>query len=109
MRCQRRLERLLRLRPNPKLIDTLRERSRRRDIQIVAFKLTDHATPAAAQAEVRELLARAAPDFVVHNDLAEQTDTNFPATIHGRDGTSTACATRPDLAAALERLLSSQS
>lgn len=101
--------RLLRLRPNPKLIDTLRERSRRRDIQIVAFKLTDHATPAAAQAEVRELLARAAPDVVVHNDLAEQTDTNFPATIHGRDGTSTACATRPDLAAALERLLSSQS
>lgn len=98
--------RLLRLRPNPKLVDTLRSRSANPAIRIVAFKLTDHASPQEAAAEVQSLRDRARPDLIVHNDLADQRPgADFPATIHAADGEATPCATRRDLAAALERRL----
>lgn len=100
--------RLLRLRPNPKLVDTLRARSPHGPLQMVAFKLTDHATGSEATAEIRILQERAHPDFIVHNDLADQRPgAEFPATIHSADGTATPCASRRELAVALERLLRS--
>jgi len=64
-------ELVLRLRPNPKLIDTLRSRSRNPGIIIVAFKLTNEADPGLRNRAVEELMARAQPDFIVHNDLSE--------------------------------------
>jgi phosphopantothenoylcysteine decarboxylase / phosphopantothenate---cysteine ligase len=97
--------RLLRLRPNPKLVDGLRARSRNSAIQVVAFKLTHHADPAEARLEVDQLFTRAKPDFVVHNDLADRTEGRFPATIHHADGTTTPCPTRTELASALEDVL----
>ncbi|MBI5768269.1 MAG: bifunctional phosphopantothenoylcysteine decarboxylase/phosphopantothenate--cysteine ligase CoaBC [Verrucomicrobia bacterium] len=97
---------VLHLRPNPKLLDSLRARSRNPDVRIVAFKLTHRAAAAEVRHAVKQLFARAAPDFVVHNDLAARTDgERFPATICDREGAATACATRTELALALERLL----
>lgn len=98
----------LTLRPQPKLLDALRARSRTPQLAVVAFKLTTHATDAEAQAAVQTLFAEATPDFVVHNDLAARgvAPGDFPATIHGATlGAPSACATRAELAATLERLL----
>ena len=96
------------LRPQPKLVSGLRARSLNPRLVVVAFKLTADATVAEVGAEVQELLAEAAPDYVVHNDLANRglAPDDFAADIHARhDGSVVHCATRPDLAAALERLL----
>lgn len=92
---------LLELRPQPKLVDTLRERSRNPALTVIAFKLTDGATPAVAQAAVETLFERARVDLVVHNDNAQrgQMAGQFPATIHRRrDHLAIPCANRAELA-----------
>lgn len=96
----------LRLRPNPKLVDSLRARSRNPALQVVAFKLTNGATPAAARRAVQALFGHSAADWVVHNDLAERTNGgDFPAQLHSPGGLVERCATRRDLAVLLERRL----
>lgn len=96
----------LRLRPLPKLLDTLRARAAA-PLRVVAFKLTHGAGGAEAHAEVARLFARAQPDAVVHNDLTARGagPDDFPATLHLADGRAQPCATRSELAAALERWL----
>lgn len=98
----------LRLRPQPKLVDSLRARSRNPRLAVVAFKLTAGAGNAGTPAGVEELFKRSGADFVVHNDLAERgAGDDFPATIHSREGAPVPCATRSELADRLEaRLLS---
>lgn len=98
----------LKLRRNPKLLDTLRQRSQNRDLRIVAFKLTRDAEASAANAAVQRILSTGAADFVVHNDLSERgAGEAFPADIWRADGTlAEHCADRRALATALERLLS---
>ena len=96
----------LRLHAQPKLLDTLRARSRNPRLLVVAFKLTAGADAAAAHAAVAALLQRGA-DLVVHNDLTRQgAGDDFPATIHQPGGApEVRCATRSELAASLEQLL----
>ncbi|MDB6128726.1 MAG: coaBC [Verrucomicrobia bacterium] len=98
---------ILRLKRNPKLVDALRARSRNRAIAVVAFKLTQGATPEAAAAAVMALFEHSAADFVVHNDLADCGESGaFPADIHQAGGGIAAhCNTRAEIAPALERLL----
>lgn len=100
---------LIELKPQPKLVDTLRARSRNPGLLVVAFKLTAGATPAEAQAAVETLFNRAGADFVVHNDNAQRGEgpDQFPATIQrGSDHAVWACATRTEIAVRLEELLS---
>jgi phosphopantothenoylcysteine decarboxylase/phosphopantothenate--cysteine ligase len=98
--------RLLRLKPQPKLIDTLRSRSRQPGLRMVAFKLTDHAATDEIDREIEKLRQRAQPDFIVHNDLRDQRPgADFPATIHAANGARTVCRSRRELALTLERLL----
>lgn len=95
----------LELAPQPKLVAELRGRSRN-PLAVVAFKLTNHATPAEARSAVAALFADAAPDLVVHNDLAARVDGVFPAEIHRPgEGAVVHCANRAELAIALESLL----
>jgi phosphopantothenoylcysteine decarboxylase/phosphopantothenate--cysteine ligase len=98
---------VIRLRPNPKLVDGLRSRSLNDSILVVAFKLTHHATPEEARSAVSSLFAHSGADLVVHNDLADQAGADaFPSEIHFPDSSPPEhCETRADLAAALERLL----
>jgi phosphopantothenoylcysteine decarboxylase/phosphopantothenate--cysteine ligase len=99
---------IIRLRRNPKLLDTLRARSRDPALRIVAFKLTRGATVAEQEAAVVALFAPDGPDFVVHNDLAarEAASGAFPADIWRRDGGAVLhCPDRTALAVALENLL----
>ncbi len=99
---------LLRLKANPKLVDTLRLRSRNPALQVVAFKLTNGAEAVSRHEAVRALFDHSGADWVVHNDLAERGEDPeaFPADIHARhDGSVVHCATRPELMQALEKLL----
>jgi phosphopantothenoylcysteine decarboxylase/phosphopantothenate--cysteine ligase len=98
----------LELRPNPKLLDSLRRRSLNPALGLVAFKLTCGAPPADARESVAELFSSADPDIVVHNDISERGESPdaFPADIYRRGGAEAVhCATRSELAATLERLL----
>jgi phosphopantothenoylcysteine decarboxylase/phosphopantothenate--cysteine ligase len=98
---------VIRLRPNPKLVDGLRARSLNRAVRVAAFKLTRGEDREGALHAVRSLLDHSGADLVVHNDLAERKGADaFPSTVHFADGTAPEpCATRSDLAAALERIL----
>lgn len=98
---------VLRLQRNPKLLDTLRARSRNRAVRIVAFKLTNAATADEVRAAVQPLLGAGRADLVVHNDWsARVAGAAFPADIWSREESRVEhCAGRPELAATLERLL----
>lgn len=62
---------LLRLKPNPKLVDSLRTWSRNPKIRIIAFKLTHEQDSDLRHLSVETLMQRAQPDLIVHNDLSE--------------------------------------
>jgi phosphopantothenoylcysteine decarboxylase / phosphopantothenate---cysteine ligase len=97
------------LRPNPKLVESLRSRSRNPALGLVAFKLTNGAMPRDVRASVTALFTAADADFVVHNDASRRggSPEDFPSDIYRRGGTSAIhCDTRPALAVALERLVS---
>jgi phosphopantothenoylcysteine decarboxylase / phosphopantothenate---cysteine ligase len=98
----------LRLRKNPKLLDTLRARSRNAAAQVVAFKLTRGADPRQVQAAVMPLLKSGAADYVVHNDLAARAGPGglFPAEIWDAHGAIVErCDDRAAIGSALERLI----
>lgn len=101
---------LLRLRPHPKLLDTLRERAVA-PLRVVAFKLTCGAQASEASTAVRTIFARSHADAVVHNDLTARgaAEGDFPASLHLPGGVVRACATRSELAVALESWLASVS
>lgn len=96
---------LIRLAPNPKLLDNLRSWSRNDSIQIVAFKLTNESDSGERSRTVRTLLDRGTSDLVVHNDLAEITDDRHPAEIWTRKGPIVRTTTKTELAEALLGLL----
>lgn len=100
---------VVRLRRNPKLLGTLRSRSRNPAVRVVAFKLTRDADAAAARSAVAAVFANGAADFVVHNDLARRgVNGAFPADIWRPDQTVAAhCPDRAAIAVELERLLTS--
>lgn len=97
---------VLKLRPNPRLVDQLRGWSRA-PFMLVAFKLTHGAAAAEVGAAVQRLFAHSGADYVVHNDLSvRRADGTFPADILRPDGSVAAhCADRRALAVELTRLL----
>jgi phosphopantothenoylcysteine decarboxylase/phosphopantothenate--cysteine ligase len=97
---------VIRLRRNPKLLDTLRARSRHVGVRIIGFKLTQGASPTDIAEAVTAQLASGVVDFVVHNDLARRAAGAFPADIWDARGAIVArCADRADIAPALEKIL----
>ncbi len=97
---------LLRLRPNPRLVDGLRALSPV-PFTLIAFKLTHGAEAREADAAVAKLFAHSGADYVVHNDLTVRNHADtFPATIHRADGSAVIhCHDRGPLAAALVQIL----
>lgn len=97
---------VLKLRPNPRLVDGLRKLSRT-PFTLVAFKLTHGAECGQVGEAVRRLFAHSGADYVVHNDLtARAADGRFPADILRPDGTvAVHCPDRSSLATELARLL----
>ncbi|UXR64125.1 bifunctional phosphopantothenoylcysteine decarboxylase/phosphopantothenate--cysteine ligase CoaBC [Bdellovibrio bacteriovorus] len=59
------------LKRNHKIVDRLKDYSLNKDLKVIAFKLTSHASPEQRTAAVEKLFANSKADFVVHNDLSE--------------------------------------
>lgn len=98
---------ILRLKRNPKILNTLRARSRNPGVRVVGFKLTQGADADAARRAVATLFSSGGVDHIVHNDLAARAaDGTFPADVwtHGLSEPQH-IADRGDLAGALEALL----
>ncbi len=62
---------LLRLKPNPKLLDRIRSWSKNMDLCVIGFKLTDQQDQAQRLAAVKKQFDDSKVDAVVHNDLSE--------------------------------------
>ncbi|HUE95657.1 MAG TPA: bifunctional phosphopantothenoylcysteine decarboxylase/phosphopantothenate--cysteine ligase CoaBC [Longimicrobiaceae bacterium] len=98
----------LQLRPQPKLLDSLRLSSRNPRMAVVAFKLTHGATAAETLPEIQSLFDRGA-DLVVHNDATRRPadPEQFPSGIHRQGHVPfLLCQTRTELAHRLEEILS---
>lgn len=97
----------IRLRKNPKLLDSLRSWSRNANLRVVAFKLTRGADSAEIRCAVEAIFSSGAADFVVHNDLERRAPGDaFPADIWQPGGSiALHCPDRAALATELERLL----
>jgi phosphopantothenoylcysteine decarboxylase/phosphopantothenate--cysteine ligase len=95
------------LRPQPKILDELRCRSRNPRLLVVGFKLTSGSDRAESQAQVNSMLGHGVADLVVHNDLSWRTGEadRFPAEIHQPHGPIVRCETRSQLAVEIERML----
>ncbi|WP_413558884.1 bifunctional phosphopantothenoylcysteine decarboxylase/phosphopantothenate--cysteine ligase CoaBC [Bdellovibrio sp. HCB209] len=59
------------LKRNHKIVDRLKDYSKNKDIKVVAFKLTSHASDEQKKAAVDKLFKASHADFVVHNDLTD--------------------------------------
>lgn len=96
----------LNLKRNPKIIDQLRSYSVNKDIQVIGFKLTAHATDDQAAEKIDSLIKSSATNFVVHNDLFEITSTTHPASVLDHQGKLIArTGTKKELAEKLEQLI----
>ncbi len=97
---------VLRLKSNPKLLDSIRGCSRRREVRVVGFKLTSGASEQEEAAAVGALFAGGAVDLVVHNDLAQRSATGaFPARLWAHGAPVGCCDDRAAIGPALERWL----
>jgi phosphopantothenoylcysteine decarboxylase/phosphopantothenate--cysteine ligase len=92
------VEVVIRLEPNPKLIDSLRDWSRNPKIRVVGFKLTNEPDPVLREERVRALLGRGTTDLVVHNDLSEITSDRHAAQIWNPLGPLARTETKEELA-----------
>lgn len=59
------------LKRNHKIVDRLKEYSANKNIQVIAFKLTSHATADERAMAINKLFKNSHADFVVHNDLTD--------------------------------------
>jgi phosphopantothenoylcysteine decarboxylase/phosphopantothenate--cysteine ligase len=94
---------VIRLAPNPKLIDSLRSWSRNSQITVVGFKLTDDPDAESRLRQVRALVDRGVADLVVHNDIREIDSECHLATIYRGETVVARTASKAELAAELWR------
>lgn len=98
---------VLRLKPNPKLLDRLKQWSANPDIRVIGFKLTDTPDHARRLAAVQKQLDNPAVDIVVHNDLSDISESAHLFCLHGRDQPPVQCNSKGQLAKSINQLLES--
>ncbi|KHD88669.1 MAG: flavoprotein [Bdellovibrio sp. ArHS] len=59
------------LKRNHKIVDRLKDYSKNKNLQVIAFKLTSHATAEEKQKAVLKLFQGSRADYVVHNDMTD--------------------------------------
>jgi phosphopantothenoylcysteine decarboxylase/phosphopantothenate--cysteine ligase len=94
-------ELVLRFKPNPKLIDHLKNWSANPDLKVVGFKLTNEPESPQRMAKVKKLLERGVADLVVHNDLGSINTEKHIAILHSEHGVITTTQNKQDLARAI--------
>lgn len=96
---------LLRLKRNPKLLDSLKDWSCNPALKVIGFKLTDTEDPQKRLAAVRKQLDNSGVDAVVHNDLSDISETGHSFRLH-RDGQKpVSCENSGALAITINKLL----
>lgn len=94
------------LKRNHKIVDRLKDYSRNKNLQVIAFKLTSHASAEERQAAVKKLFTSSHADYVVHNDLTDIDIVNktHKFTLIGKQG-ATACESLGQLTNELIQIL----
>jgi phosphopantothenoylcysteine decarboxylase/phosphopantothenate--cysteine ligase len=92
------------LKPNPKLLDRIRDYSSNPKVRVIGFKLT-HTMNGEQRAKAVARLFQAGVDAVVHNDLGEIGDGHHPYSLYTADGNPVACSDSRELAASIGELL----
>lgn len=95
----------LKLRPNPKLINFVRQWSKRTDIKVVGFKLTKANNEKDRKFAVQKLFLQSQADFVVSNDLSEITEDQHLFRIYSPKGMVSFGKTKVDMAEKLIQLV----
>jgi len=96
---------LLRLKPNPKLLDRLRDWSNNPHVRVIGFKLTDTADLQERLEAVKKQFDASGVDAVVHNDLADISNLGHTFWLHTPSGPPVACADTRALAKTINNFL----
>lgn len=94
----------LHLRRNPKIVAQLKSYSQNKDLKVIAFKLTSHASPADREKAVKKLFSEASVDYVVHNDQSEIKEGHHSFTLHS-PGKVVTCEDTARLASELVQII----
>lgn len=96
---------VLHLKPNPKLLNHLKDWSGNPALQVIGFKLTDTENLSQRLAAIRKQLDNSGVDAVVHNDLSDISETAHRFCFH-RDGQEpVTCENSGELAHTINHLL----
>ena len=96
---------VLHLKPNPKLLDKLKDWSENPALRVIGFKLTDTRDPQQRIAAIRKQLENSGVDAVVHNDLSEMSQTVHPFYLYAASSEPVHCADSGALAETINELV----
>lgn len=97
---------VLKLKPNVKIVNSLKNYSLNSQIKVIAFKLTNTLNSIERSDAINKLLNSTGVDYVVHNDLNEMNSGLHPFRVYGRDGEHGAVADVKNLSVSLQKILS---
>ncbi len=98
-------EMVLRLKKNPKLLNSIRSWSKNTDVKVVAFKLTAGLSKTEQNERLKKLVKESKPDFVVSNDMSEWPSWNLIKSDSPNLSPVESSSDRDHLGFALENLL----
>ncbi len=96
---------VLRLKRNPKLLDSLKDWSGNPDLQVIGFKLTDTNDRSLRLAAIRRQLGHSGVDAVVHNDLSDISKASHTFSFHTGRQKPVECGNNGELAKTINQLL----
>lgn len=98
---------VLHLKPNPKLLDSLKSWSGNPALRVIGFKLTDTDDPQQRIAAIKKQFDQSGVDAVVHNDLSEISQTAHPFYLYASSRKPAHCVDGEALAQSINELVRS--
>ena len=98
-------ELLLRLKPNPKLLDRIRTWSGNPEVRVIGFKLTDTEDLQQRVSAVKKQFDHSKVDAVVHNDLTDISDKKHPFRLYTSEQLQVSCEDVSALAKTINNLM----
>jgi phosphopantothenoylcysteine decarboxylase/phosphopantothenate--cysteine ligase len=98
-------ELLIRLKPNPKLLDGIRAWSKNPHVRVIGFKLTDTDDPQKRISAIKKQFDDSKVDAVVHNDLTDISCQSHPFWLHTPSHKPVACEDAEALAKNIDDLM----
>lgn len=98
-------ELLLRLKPNPKLLDRIRTWSKNPEVRVIGFKLTDTEDLQQRVSAVKKQFDHSKVDAVVHNDLTDISDKKHPFRLYTSEQLQVSCEDVSALAKTINNLM----